>query len=237
MNYKIHNAKYAKVIISILIVALGSIFFGSDKLLAEKNQDIFSEILNETSANVQECSITTSFESETGDAELCKIVLKNLGFSDGNLKLTQNKNIYCIDFSQNNYYGYIESMHYENEYVIAININDKCSKNELSVLKTNVDKALKGISIENKYFLYIKSKIPNQSINIVDSKIKTILRKDQAIDVNSVNLNNGITTTAYTGLFSSIKSGDALMDFNYAVCRYSSGNYLIMGSPEIIVTY
>lgn len=237
MNYKIHNFKYVKITIFILTIVLGFKLFGFDKLLAERKQDIFSTILNETNANIQECSITTSFQSETGGSSICETVLKNLGYDDGDLKIIQNNNIYCIEFSQNNYNGYIESMNYENQYVIAININDECNKNDLSALKVNVDLALKDISNENQYFLYIKSKIPSQSISDTDSKIKNILRKNQATDINSININNGITTTAYTGLYSCIKSGDSLMDFNYSVCRYPSGNYLIMGSPEIIVTY
>lgn len=237
MNYKIHSANYVKFIIFILTITLGFIFFGFDSLLAQKKQDMFSEIINQTNVSIEECSITTSFQSKIGGLDICQTILKKLGYANSNLKITNNNNIYCIEFSKNNFNGYIESTYHDNEYVISININDKCSKNDINVLKLNMDMALKGISNENKYFLYVKSKIANQSISTIDSKIKTILKKNKAIDVNSVNINNGITTTAYTGLYSSIKSGDSLMDFNYAVCRYPSGNYLIMGSPEIIATY
>lgn len=237
MNYKLHSANYVKITIYILTITLAFMFFGFDDLSAKKNQDIFSEILKQTNVNIEECSITTSFQTQIGGSAICKKILKKLGYGDACLKVTSNNNIYCIEFSKDNFNGYIESTHHENEYDIAININDKCDKNEMSYLKLNMDKALEGISNESKYFLYIKSKIGAQGISTIDSKIKTILKKDKAIDVNSININNGTTTTAYTGLYPSIKSGNSLMDFNYAVCRYPSGNYLIMGSPEIIATY
>jgi hypothetical protein len=237
MNYKIHSANYVKIIIFILTITLGFIFFGFDNLLAQKKQDMFSEILNQTNVNIEECSITTSFQTQIGGLAICQTILKKLGYGDGDLKITNNNNIYCIEFSKNKFNGYIESTYHDSTYVISIYINDKCSKNEINVLKIDMDNALKGISSGNKNFLYVKSKIASQSISTIDSKIKTILKKNKAKDVNSVNINNGITTTAYTGLYSSIKSGDSLMDFNYAVCRYPSGNYLIMGSPEIIATY
>lgn len=237
MNYKIHSANYVKITIFILTITLGFIFFGFDSLLAKKNQDIFSEILKQTNVNIEECSINTSFETQIGGSAICKKILKKLGYGDAILKVSSNKDIYCIEFSKNNYNGYIESTQHENEYDIAININDKCNKNDLSYLKLNMENSLEGISSGNKYFLYIKSKIATQSISTIDSKIKTILKQNQAIDLNSVNINNGTTTTAYTGLYPSVKSGNSLMDFNYAVCRYPSGNYLIMGSPEILATY
>jgi hypothetical protein len=237
MNYKIHSANYVKISIFILTMALGFIFFGFENLSAKRNQDIFSEILKQTNVNIQQCSITTSFDSRSGGFAICEKILKRLGYGDASLKVTATNNIYRIEFLKDNYYGYIESTHDEKEYSIVININDHCSKNDLNKLKLKMNQALNGISSGNKDFLYIRSKIATQSISTIDSKIKSILKDNQAIDVNSVNINNGITTTAYTGLYSSIKSGSSLMDFNYAVCRYSSGNYLIMGSPEIIATY
>jgi len=55
--------------------------------------------------------------------------------------------------------------------------------------------------------------------------------------IETVSINNGLSTVAYTKEYDEKVTNNKLIDFNYAVCNYSSGRYIIIGTPEIITTY
>jgi hypothetical protein len=60
---------------------------------------------------------------------------------------------------------------------------------------------------------------------------------NNASNIGTVEIDNGYSTVAYTRKYPVMKNDGKWIDFNYAVCSYSSGNYVIIGTPVIITTY
>jgi hypothetical protein len=76
-----------------------------------------------------------------------------------------------------------------------------------------------------------------EDIYEVNEKIIKLLESHSTKNIETVNINNGLSTVAYTKNYDAMVNNNKLIDFNYAVCNYSSGSYIIIGTPEIIITY
>ncbi len=230
--------KKKNIIILSIIFALGIIFLFCDYSLANKNSDLFDDILKNTNSKTVEYGITAVFTTDENGEKLCEDILKKLGFSHKNGEsVLKNEKIYCIEFGKNNVNGYIETMKYENHNVITINMVEKDGKNGLKEMKNKLQKCTEDKSVTVKYFDYLKSKISDDNIDGTNNKVLKTLKSRGASNINASKLENGYSVTAYTGKYDVIQSNGKLIDFNYAVCKYSSGNYIILGTPEIIVSY
>ncbi|NMM61539.1 hypothetical protein HBE96_02280 [Clostridium sp. P21] len=230
--------KKKKVMILIVFLIIGVIFLFSDFSLASNNSDLFNDILKETNSRTVECGITASFITDENGEKVCNDILKKMGYFDTRYKsMLKNEKIYCIEFGKNNVNGYIETMKYENHNIITINLLEKSNSNLLSNMKSDVQKCIGGKNITIKYFQYLKAQVCNNNIDAINKEVLKILRNHGASNINTVALKNGYSTTAYTGIYNAIQINGKLMDFNYAVCKYQSGNYIILGTPEILTTY
>jgi hypothetical protein len=88
-----------------------------------------------------------------------------------------------------------------------------------------------------KYYVFQKGKIKNpDSKNNIINKIKTL----NGYNISSQNIRNGwnavfkIDNSPYKGF---IKDNGKLINYQCALMEYKNGNYLIVGSPIISVTY
>jgi hypothetical protein len=88
-----------------------------------------------------------------------------------------------------------------------------------------------------KYYFYLKSKVKENNLSLVNDKINKILKNSGAKNIDTVEINKGFSTVAYTKRYETVKNNGLLMDFNYAVTSYNSGNYIIIGTPTIKETY
>jgi hypothetical protein len=149
----------------------------------------------------------------------------------------KSKKAHYQEFGKDNLKGYIETIHYENHNIVTINLVKKDDKNSLKELKDKLEQCLNNKKVNVKYFMYLKSKMKDDNIQYANKNIVKLLKYYGAVNINTVSLQNGYSTTAYTKRYEPIESNGKKMDFNYAVCKYSSGNYIIIGTPEIIVTY
>ena len=212
---------------------------------AQEDVNLFDEILLQTKSKTVEFGLKVTFKTEEEPKNLCNYLIKNLGFYN-EIKLNNYKNddLYRIEFSSENFQGYIEALIYNNEDFITINISKIVDENGLEALKNKVSKTIgtRGESI--KYFQYLKAKMiegvgntGNDGIYNVNQSIIKILKSHGTKNIETVNINNGLSTIAYTKKYSSRINNNKLIDFNYAICNYSSGSYIIIGTPEIITTY
>jgi hypothetical protein len=71
----------------------------------------------------------------------------------------------------------------------------------------------------------------------VDTTAINILKEHNAANLQTLDINNGFTTVAYTRQYNPIFNSGRLVDLNIAVCAYSNKNFIIIGTPEIFVTY
>ncbi len=229
------------IILSVIIMQINVKFSN-----AQEKPNLFDEILFQTKSKTVEYGLKTCFSTGEEREEICNYLIKVLELSNKSIKLSISKNVnsYCIDFSGENIEGYIEALKNDNGNDITINISRIDNKNGLVYLKNKVSNSIghKGKNI--KYFQYLKAKIGENSSNVkiedtysVNKRIIKVLKSHGAENIETVSINNGLSTVAYTKEYDEKVTNNKLIDFNYAVCNYSSGRYIIIGTPEIITTY
>lgn len=208
------------------------------KLLCAKETDLFEEIINKTESNVMEYGVSASFITGDIDQKTLEDTLKIMGYyNPSTMSITIKGNVHSIDFKKGDTYGYIESVKEDKATYTTLYIKEKNIINNINILKNNVENALKKKYKNVKYFLYLKSELKQSDLTEVNNQIKTILKNNGAKVIDTVKINNGFSTVAYTKKYQAIKNNGYLIDFNYAVTSYNSGNYIIIGTPIIKETY
>jgi len=236
-KYRVSKMKKKSIISrGLLIFTIIALMTGFS--LEKKSSNLFDDILKRTNSNTIEYGITAKFTTYENREDICSDILKNLDFDKGwNTNVLKNKEAYCVEFGENSVKGYIETMHYENHSIVTINIVKKDNKNSLGELKNKLQQCLSHKNITVEYFMYLKAKMPNDNIDFTNAEILKLLKEYGASNINTIPLQNGYSTTAYTKKYDSMESNGEKIDFNYAVCKYSSGSYIIIGTPELIITY
>jgi hypothetical protein len=229
------------IVVSIIILQINNVTSN-----AQEKFNIFDEILLQTNSKAVEYGLTTVFNTREERGQICNYLINNLKLNGKAVKLniSKNSNSYCIDFSGINTQGYIEARKNNDVNDITISISRTSDENGLIPLKNKVSASISTRGKNIEYFQYLKAKIGTGSANVkikdlnsVNEMILKILRSHGTKNIETVRLNNGLTTVAYTGQYDEKVINNKLIDFNYAVCNYSSGNYIVIGTPEIITTY
>lgn len=234
--------------VTLLCIVLSIIILGIDVRLtnAQEKLNLFDEILLQTKSKTVEYGLKTCFETQENPKEICNYLISVLDLDNKKIRLNRNENkdSYCIEFSSEGAYGYIEALKYKNKSDITINISKASNENSLVFLKNKVRASIGYRGKNIKYFQYIKAKVGQSNANVgmkniyaVNEKIIKILESHETKNIETVSLNNGLSTIAYTRKYDEKVINNKLIDFNYAVCTYSSGMYIIIGTPEIITTY
>ncbi|MBL4935786.1 YwmB family TATA-box binding protein [Clostridium sp. YIM B02515] len=222
------------ILILMLMISLGNY---NDLSYAKKNVDLFNSILEKTEGKTLEYGIKASFDINNNGEEYCIKLLKKLGLNNGEVNVVKNNDSYCLEFNNNVYKGYIESLANDNHNVVTVNISKNDSKNGLSELISLFENNIEQDKGDIKYFQYLKAKINDDDKNIVNNKVINILKEQNASNIDTIVLSNGFSTTANTNRYEPVTSDGEKIDFNFAVCSYSSGNYIIIGTPVIITSY
>lgn len=214
------------------------VFFQNYYNYPYKNIDVFNNIIKAVNGKTIEYGITAQFISSCSEEKIVnKLFNKLCRYGQFNeIKLNKGES-YSIEFKGNSMIGYIESVRYKDHNIIKINVVKQDTRYNMAGLKKQFDFILKDIPTKIRYFQYIKVKIENNNIDDTYRKIKTTLKNIGDTDIKTETLENGYTSTTYTGQYESIYSDGDPIDFNFAVVRYSTGTYIIMGTPEIIETY
>lgn len=204
---------------------------------ANEKVDMFSEIINKTGVQVMEYGVQASFSTQDSGEEVCKSILKGLNY-DKSIKINMEKSNgnYYIDFSSSMVEGYIYSVNSDSGSVISINIKEYAHKNNLTKLKTRIKQSVK--STEGiVFFEYIKAQTNNSNMKQLNNQVIGILKSFNTKKIKTIEINNGLSTTAYTHQYSELNVGGEFIDFNYALCNYDTGNYIILATPVISIAY
>lgn len=237
INRKMGVNMLKKFLMVILVIMIGISSSEYTITLAERDIDLFNEVLNTAQGTVLEYGVKATFETNSDSEEYCLELLKELGIKGGNVNITKDKNSYSVDFNNDSINGYIESMRYDNHNVVTLNMAKTDMENGLSKLKKKVEEAIGREKTEVKYFQYLKAQIVNTNKAEVNRDIAEVLKKHNAVNIDTIQIDNGYSTVAYTKKYSTIKSNGKTIDFNFAVGSYSSGSYIIIGTPVIVTTY
>lgn len=207
---------------------------------AYKRIDLFTSILNEANGEVIEYGLKARFKTYKNGQESYNYFLNTINSNKPNckVKVSKDKGNYCIEFEDKSSKGYMEFFTSEEGNMIIIEIIEKNSENNLPKLRDEI-KGITNFWLDNEvsYFQYLKAKLPNGDLDNINKKINFLLKSEGAVNLHSIKINNGFSTSAYTDRYNPIKSNGKLMDFNLALCKYQSGNYIIIGTPEIVMSY
>lgn len=230
--------KYKIVIIMAIILSLS--YFDLAYSKTKCNENLFQNIISETNSSVTEYGIKASYTTKINGEKVCLQILNKLGFKNcKDISIVKEKYRYCIEFSEGYKSGYVESIESQGCNLITINMVELKSTNDLKKLRDNINIVINEKNSKNqvKYYQYLKAKTPHSCVSNINKKIVNILKTERAENINTVRISNGYCTVANTRCFSPIKNNGKNVDFNYAVCNYTSGNYIILATPEIITSY
>lgn len=203
---------------------------------AGKNKDIFNKIIQKKYGTIEEYGTKISFLTSGNMEDTCLKIFRKLKLNNGNLSVTKDKNYYRIDF-ENSFSGYIEGQTYQNKNVITINILRKSKDYKLNQIQKYIENMVNGNS-KLKSSKYVKIKLNDKyNLNSINNQILGMLRDNNSKNIKTVKIKNGFDSVAYTGIYDPLLDNGKYIDFNYAACRYNSGNYIIMGTPEIYISY
>ncbi|MBP2032395.1 hypothetical protein J2Z42_001060 [Clostridium algifaecis] len=200
--------------------------------------DLFKNIIKATNGKIIEYGIMAEFNNSDSREKTVNELFKKLN-ENNNLvkKSSSNSESYSIEFHGNSIDGNIQSTGYSNHNIVKVDIVKQDNKYSLYKLNSNLDSILKDYNTKIIYYKYIKVKIENNNINGAYNKVIKCLKDIGDSNIKTETLENGYTSTTYTGQYEKIYSAGKPVDFNFSVVHYSTGTYIIMGTPEIIETY
>lgn len=207
-------------------------------IISLQKVDLFKDILEKTHSYPEECGGMLVFTTDNcGEKTVEDIFIKLNEYYKLNKKVCKNDEIYSLDFNSSYIEGYVQSVKYEDCNVVTINIIQKSNVCQLKNIKTILNKCIPRKIKKYKYFQYVKARVENGNAEILNEQIKGILTYWHTYNIKTVTLQNGYTSTAYTGRYDSAENGGEKVDFNYAVMKYSKDTYIIMGTPQIMAVY
>lgn len=225
-------------IVLLLLFILPLICFNTKFYASDGEKNLENEIIEKTNSNVEEYGVTTSFNTESDGRKVTNAILKDLGYeTNGEVTAFERDDVYRLEFKSGSYYGYVESVKEDDGNIIKIDVKDVTSKNDLNSLKENIEKSVSKHHLNPKIFTYLKAKCPCSDIKTTNETIVNLLKKNGTINIDTCKLLRSYSTVCYTGHYNPIFNNGRFTDFNFAVCSYTSGNYIIIGTPEIIETY
>lgn len=198
--------------------------------------DLFNDMINCSQGNVVEYGLKVTFDTKDDGEEISKFILNELN-EKFDIHESKSSSLYSIEFKNDVINGYIESTKGGNYNKITINMIKKDTNNDLVQFRSSMNTILGKKQIQGKYYEYIKAKVNNSDLASVNNKIINSLKMKKMKNIQTVMINNGFSTTLYTQkLQNKIYAGN-LYDLNFALCKYTSGNYIIIGTPIITETY
>jgi len=211
----------------LLLMLVFSLFIYGDKCLAYKNVDVFNELLKVTNNQIVEIGLKAEYKTNNNGEKECINLLNNLNLNLNSKILINNSQSFHVEFAKDKFSGYIESTLSEGDNVIVINIIKKTKENDLEDLEKRVSLAAQSENVKIKLFKYLKAKLSEQDLLSVNKRLVNKAKSEGAYNISSIPISNGYSTVLNTNN----------VNLNYVLCNYSSGDYILIGTPEIIASY
>ncbi|WP_186428749.1 YwmB family TATA-box binding protein [Clostridium sp. BSD9I1] len=204
---------------------------------ANQKVDMFSEIINKTGTQVMEYGVQVNFSTQNSGEEACKSILMKLNYDKSTkINIEENGGNYYMEFSSPEVEGYIQSINSDNDNIISINIKEYSDENKLTELKEKIKNSIE-CEKEVVFFQYVKGKTINSNMKELNKQVIGILKSFDTKEIKTIEINNGLSTTAHTHQYNELNVGGRFVDFNYALCSYDTGDYIILATPVIPITY
>lgn len=231
------NFKFKAVIV--LILTLIILVINSSFIYVQGQVDMFEKLLSNSNIEVSEYSVTATFNSDSQGMDACKEIIRKASTTLGEMEYTVNDEdeFSNIIFSNEIYKGSITSTPYKDKNIVVITVIKKEKENRTKELKSKLSEILSHVNSRITYSQCIKGKILNNNLDEVNNFVMNELEQSKAKNINKAKLYNGYSIICNTNLYDSKKVGTMDVDFHCAVVKYSSGCYLVMGTPEITLDY
>lgn len=201
-----------KIKISILTFFICTIFS-----IGSYSDGIIENILKETKCDYVESGLVLNIK----DTDINEV--KNIEESLDNFK-----SMYDIS---------IDKTSLEKEKRIYISILCKNNNIDLNILKNDILKKLNVENINIKSNIYYKGKLKEENLNKYKDGIEKKLLLARCKNIKITPINNGIAGTAYSSTYDYIETKEGRVDISFALCKYKSGTYIVIGSPIITCGY
>lgn len=198
-----------KVKISILTFFICTIFS-----IGSYNSDIIEEVLKKTECEVVESGIVFNLSNVKADDVL------SIEMSLDDFKSQCEINIDKTPLEEKRL----------DIYVISKNKNIKS-------LKYDIQKRLGVKNINIKSNVYYKGKLKEDDLDKYKFIIEKQLLANGCKNIETSPIKNGVVGTAYTSTYDYIETKEGRVDISFALCKYKSGTYIIIGSPIITCGY
>lgn len=228
-----------KILVLIIMVFCTCIFKGSTYSGESKNRkDIIQVILSKSKCNIEESGVRACYDSDKVPETECLAILKRLSFSKGcNINVDINNDMYCVSFKDEKVDGYIESMKGEKHREVIINISLKDVNNNIDRLHKEINYAIGKNEQSLRFFDYVKGKISEKDTEALRKSIEIEVKTMGVNNLKTYKVDNGTTTQGYCGSYPALYVDGEYVDINYSIATYSSGDYIIIGTPILMTTY
>lgn len=225
-------------ILVFLYVLVFVVYFNVTTSLAKNSEEIVSLILQQTSGNVVEHGLRYEFKFEGRGEKIVSEIFSDLPLLRNKIdvEVIKDKFQYCIEFKEYNSRGYVQYMKGKEEKII-VNFIQERNIEDNGGRKTEIENIIRTKGSEVLCFEYVKATALLSDKVQTKNIIETVLKKGGASNINSININDGYSITAYTGQGKPMKVGTELIDINCAIQSYDSGTYVIVGTPVISTCY
>ncbi|MFR1709871.1 MAG: hypothetical protein ACLSV2_13345 [Clostridium sp.] len=231
---------YSKLLIMIMLT-LSVLIIRDETFYGKSKEDMFSEILNNVDSSLEEYVVEGKFYSQDDKENIYKNIITNTEKTMGQVYQEVNEDLsFKIDYNDKEYDGSVSIADCSEGYEVILRISI-CKSNldieEEKIIRSKIKEILSPINSRMEYSLYVKSKILSSTIDETRDVVLQQLDLNNAQNIDEVKINNGYSIISNTNLYDKAIILGKEIDFNCAIVRYSSGCYLIMGTPVIRITY
>ena len=198
----------------IQVMPITSLQNSNDFFYLEKNIISKSEVVQN--------GVRLEYTSENNLKDEIAIIKNNLKKSNYKNIIEKDNNIFIKDKHKD-----IEIYLWENKEITKVQISYINHNSNMTILeiKHEMDRIQDITSKNIKYFNFIKVKIIEENKQDISNIIKKSIKLD---DLEVLNISNGIVAKGV------LKDGSKI---NFANITYDTGEYLILGTPVIFITY
>ena len=229
-----------KALIGIML-AVSFIISSNNVTYGYENNSSVDEILKTIELSIKEYKVTGSFNTVKTKDETYNQIIKVVKNLIGQVEISpEDKNKFKINYGEEECNGEIMIHPYKEGYEVVFSISlygENLSFDEKDKLETKMKNVLSILNSKVEYSLCVKSEIMNNTMDEVREMVINNLSSREAKNTEEVKIYNGYSIIGYTGLDNKRTILEKDIDFNCAIVKYSSGCYLIMGEPEITITY
>lgn len=224
------------IILNVIILVFTYSIFNAKSIDNE-----FSSIIGNLDCEIKEYSVVGQFTTDIFSKDKLDNIIKLLECNLGKLdyKIVRKDNLLYLNFFNNTFSGDLEVYPDNKSYTVKLSCylkEDNLNYLKIDKLKVKISSILSQFDNKIDYSQCIKVKLKETSEECKEN-ILDRLKENKLTCINTVKIYNGYSIVANLGSSNDRNIYGTNIDLQCAIVDYSSGCYLIMGSPEITLAY